>query len=647
MALSWLLPCAARARRRPTVRAEVDVSLLSGAGRPPAPVMQCSPPATIMRCSDVVSTELGGEPAAARKNSSAGLEKRSRKKWGAVRLAHAHGMMRQVQYNDAGSVFDLLEAAPGGLAPDVRLLDSNWLLARAAQLEAATSDAERRRLALPHRRQLEERCPEAFLDVEVLRDELPRGTHGELAAGSVSHVWLTPSHPDPEGSALVAIARAVRRAQRGEMPSQQVGWDGKGAKGYQRLPHRFGVFHAWASLYQQQLDDSGEVESPRTAAEERCFASAMEHAQLWYVHQLLFVLLLAAGDLPNASTLETRPPLEEGGQPQIDGPVSSSSSSSSTGGGGMMEYSNRGWCFSEHAWTMIVKPNSQLCWPMILHVRADGTGRSATRQPPMHPDRFERALATAQFSIAADRALVLRLHREAYLSIFASQTFLNYKRCEWGEPEFCQLAEVLRLCTSCLKINLGDNGCGDQGAEAIAIAAVDGALPSLEALGLYRNRLGVAAFLALARAVSAGAMPSLRLLCVDGNPAATAWESMMTSATPAAATNPSSATAALAASQEVQGAVGALQRACAARSIQLSLTASEREKLWRGDRLVPKGLGDTSHMQYLASPNARLRGIVDAVLAANRIDRLTSSLTSKVAAARTSRQSSRRRSEAT
>ncbi len=172
-------------------------------------------------------------------------------------------------YFEAESIFRRLEArAEGGLHP-VRLLRGSWLLRRAAKLRRASSDDERRRLALPRRQVLEEDHPEAFLSSAEVR-ALPRGhTQQEwftccgglpcavascgglgcsdvglcpeccphswrelrtttencgrglgveeakrpLRIVSISHGWLTPEHPDPLGQNLVTFADTVVREQ--------------------------------------------------------------------------------------------------------------------------------------------------------------------------------------------------------------------------------------------------------------------------------------------------------------------------------------------------------------------------------------------------------------------------------------------------
>jgi len=476
-----------------------------------------------------------------------------------------------ISFSDAESIFMLLESPLANQPPAVRLLDSDWLLRRADALEAAESQEARQALALPSRRELERNYPEAFVDISIIK-ALPRGTHGELPIGSVSHAWQGPAHADPNGDALCALASALRKAQQGELPKQQLNWDGKGAKGYQKLPPRVGIFLAWSSLYQHVLDAAtGSMIMPRSYAEEAAFLTALTTVQVWFVHQMTFVVQINLG-----SRGETR-----------------------------------GWWNVEHAWSMIVKPNSQLAWPMILNVDSGGI-RSAVRVPPMAPDALERLLKTKAWTApTVDMPLVVRLYRETFLTVFQDSTFLNYKRSDWGDAEFAILAEGMHLWTEALKINLGDNLCGDQGAIAVATAVKAGALPSVEILGLYRNQLGAAALRAFADAIAAGGMPALQVLSLDGNRATKALEKP----------KPAEDGAELKRWVEAKAAVDELRAACDARSVVLSTTAQEREEHWQANRLVAKGVGRTEHLEHLA-PRKRLQGAFAAVVATNRIQRM-------------------------
>mmetsp|Transcript_18068 Transcript_18068/g.52355 ORF Transcript_18068/g.52355 Transcript_18068/m.52355 type:complete len:299 (+) Transcript_18068:98-994(+) len=199
-------------------------------------------------------------------------------------------------YITPDSLYTLLEPAAEGKPAPVRLLDSRWVLERADALAAAATDAERERLALPRRQELERRHPEAYLGVEEVR-ALPTGWDGALAVGAVSHAWLEVSHPDPRGEQLVRIAALIRKAQGGKLRRQQPAWDvDPTIPPYQPLPARVGLFFDWASICQHQKAADGSIAIERTADEEAAFRAALESMQIWYVHQKLFAILVT--DLP-------------------------------------------------------------------------------------------------------------------------------------------------------------------------------------------------------------------------------------------------------------------------------------------------------------------------------------------------------------
>ena len=140
-----------------------------------------------------------------------------------------------------------------GLPSPVRLLDSEWLFARAEALAAASTDEERAALALPCRQDLERDHPDAFLSLSKVRKLVSCTTQhgynfgwtGAIAVGAISHAWITPHHPDPTGEQLLKIVSILRTAQRGELPRQQRGWDAKNPRrhGYQKLPSKLGLFY--------------------------------------------------------------------------------------------------------------------------------------------------------------------------------------------------------------------------------------------------------------------------------------------------------------------------------------------------------------------------------------------------------------------
>ena len=382
-------------------------------------------------------------------------------------------------YITPDSLYTLLKPAAEGKPAPVRLLDSRWVLERADALAAATTDAERERLALPRRQELERRHPEAYLSAEEVR-ALPTGGEGALAVGAVSHAWLEVSHPDPRGEQLVRIAALIRKAQGGQLRRQRDGWDVDPATApYSPLPARVGLFFDWASICQHQKAADGSIAIERTADEEAAFRAALESMQIWYVHQKLFAILVT--DLPARCA------------------------------GTVAPYDARGWPTVERAWANVAKTNTNGCWPMLYDV---GTGEEAARAAPLHPQQVAELLATKKFtSPKADLPLVLRLYNETIISVLGGAKKLSFMNAGWQPRDGVSFARVLPYCAEVETILMMGNAIGDEGCAAIAEAATRaGVLPKLNTLSVYGNEIGDAGCRALAAAVRAGALPQLTLM---------------------------------------------------------------------------------------------------------------------------------------
>jgi hypothetical protein len=394
-------------------------------------------------------------------------------------------------YISVEEIFPFLQPR-GCLPPAVRLLDSDWLLARADQLASASSEEGRMLLAMPRRQDLEQHHPEAFMSVEdvrglVINDEAhgyKHGGSGAIAVGAISHAWVTASHPDPQGIQLEKVAALLRAAQGRQLARQKRGWDCTNPRrdGYQALPKRVALFYDWASLFQAVKSPDGKIVVDKTSEEKQSFDFALGSMQIWYLHQKLFSIMLTS--LPARCT--ARP------------------------------YTSRGWPTIEKAWIMVAKMNNVGCWPMVYEV--DSESGEACRLPPLHPDRMQEYIETKVFSSPkADKPLVMRLYRETVTAVLGEATKLSFGECGWTDAEVIAFAEVLPLCRRCLKLNLGRNDFSDDGVAALAKAVSAGALPALEVLALNDNSIGVTGVEALLGAAALGAFPSLRKLFLHNN----------------------------------------------------------------------------------------------------------------------------------
>ena len=375
-------------------------------------------------------------------------------------------------YADPQSIFKLLRSSADGSPPPVRALKGSWLLQRAAQIRAATSDAEREQLALPRRQVLEMDEIEAFYTAEQV-EALPRGTdYGHfknmLHFVSISHCWLTSEHPDPRGDTLLMIADALLRAQEQHVHRS----DGSH---YALLPREVAVFYDWCSLCQK--DEAGN----RTPTEQASFTAALSCMQIWYAHQSTTVFLMTK--LPKGALVHA--------------------------------YDSRGWPTFERLVSMLVKPARLEMWPRIVDA-GSGVG-DCTRLPPVTVDAFETLLRTKHFTNGADRGMVVDLYRQTAYSVLAGAWQLDYIGLGWGDDEVIGLCHWLPRCQRLKKIFLRNNPLiGDRGIQEIVDVVKGGSLRQLEQLilacdpDLGPTQVGASGMHALQQVISSGALPSLQ-----------------------------------------------------------------------------------------------------------------------------------------
>jgi hypothetical protein len=127
-------------------------------------------------------------------------------------------------YADPETIHEEISAQPGlRLVPPVRLLRSDWIISRAAQMRAATSAERRRELMVPRRQDLEQLEPSAFYTADEVKS-LPRGPRNAgfpMPVLAVSHSWESAGHPDPDGRTLMLLAHAITTAQTFQVGSRR------------------------------------------------------------------------------------------------------------------------------------------------------------------------------------------------------------------------------------------------------------------------------------------------------------------------------------------------------------------------------------------------------------------------------------------
>jgi hypothetical protein len=347
-------------------------------------------------------------------------------------------------YTQASSLLDQLRPprrrhpfARRGLAP-VRLLRGSWLLSRAEQLQAATTDEQRRALALPRRQALEATDSHAFLSGEEVA-ALPRGrpeAGSPLRLVAISYCWLTQDKPDPLGEQLVTFAAKIR-----SMRAPQPG----GAMPFP--PGEFAVFFDWCSLAQK--DERGR----RAGAEQTAFDAALRTMGVWYASLLTTVVCLS--ELP-------------AGWEQQRG------------------YLERGWPGFEAVTAVIAKSQGPFTWAPFN----DAGGRLGVRPPPTPQLAFAARMVSRSFTNGSDRSLVAGLYADVLSGVLGGAEALWFENLPWTDAEaVAGLGGCLHLCKVARDLLLSGTAVGDGFARTVADALDAGHLPRLTTLDVQHTAI--------------------------------------------------------------------------------------------------------------------------------------------------------------
>ena len=336
----------------------------------------------------------------------------------------------------------------------------------------------------------------------------------------VSHCWLQPDHPDPRGYNLRTLARALELRLK-HSPGRQVA-----------------VFYDFCCIFQKCRGSNGKPMGHVMgwAADETDAVGRLTEEDALFRKALGSLGILYSLPRTHVFMLTAFPPDYE-------------DSNAYTRTGNVAPYVDRGWCFCESSWAMMVKaPEMTLdlgkdtgedlsnavnadtgatCLPWNAYVNMCKVGRRA----PITPEAFACFLEEKNFTNGStDRPRVAALYRNSFEERFASASWLGYTSLGWGVDEARAVAEVLSVgATSSLQelslqynligdagakeiakgiphapklrhLRLGNNGIGDEGAEALASC-----LPSAVALNELRlgvNCIGAKGAAALARSLT-------------------------------------------------------------------------------------------------------------------------------------------------
>ena len=450
-------------------------------------------------------------------------------------------------YRDPESIHAQLLPRGGLEHPPVKLLKWEWMEKRADKLRSATTDEERRALALPRRQDLERDEPDAFYSAEEVRQlktnkPLGAGTATQLPIVSVSHAWETSVHPDPRGANLLLLVDAIKRAQTTKE---------KGARGYgaQLLPSSLAVFFDFCSLFQRdptlfeasetpEAKEEGEerdafiaalkaktafyggeaYDKSRSEAEGRPFKAALDNMEVWYAHAGTTVVLLT--ETPEGSSA--------------------------------VPYDLRGWPTFESSVAMLIKPAllGYTTWPPLIDVSlrclkwrnigstAPSSGRELTNaklsfalkrrteftatdlaafelqelrpsdyiksgasyfQPdgasvckrfaPHTPDGMHKLLMEKKFTNGADREVVVKLYTNVAERCIYPAERLDYDGFGFGDEEMKVLCEWWPKCEVVDTLYLNNNEFSATGWDLLAeVVGREGAMPKLKEINVNDNK---------------------------------------------------------------------------------------------------------------------------------------------------------------
>jgi len=338
--------------------------------------------------------------------------------------------------------------------------------------------------------------PEAFLTLSEIQAVTGLNSRDRgLPIVCVSHIWATATHPDPEGHHLRKLARSLKLVleEGGETATLAVFIDFccihqacRDADG-QPQPN----LYSWEPSLKGYPDGA----LGRYTSEEQLYITALGSLATMYSHAKTRVFML--------STLAS-----EYADPERFTPSANTA-----------PYLERGWCFCEIQWALMVK-NSKLIVDLGRDTGDAKMGLFALmvkcslkkRTVSLTPDDFDAALEKKHFAKASDRKRVATLYRAGFIERFASCSYLWYDCLGWGDEEAMGIAKVLSAgAVPRLEVlNLCGNKIGGKGATALAESLE--CAPLLREVDLERNRIGDKGAIALASALlSAPLLKELRL----------------------------------------------------------------------------------------------------------------------------------------
>lgn len=305
-------------------------------------------------------------------------------------------------------------------------------------------------------------------DLRILLEELLI-LHGDIEGrtrfGSLlvalSYRWLSKGHPDPNRFHLAIVADVARTYIDDRLQSGHDGVFGPlGVSG----EADFAIFWDFCVLYQ---------EPNRTAEQKSLFREGLSSANIWYGHH--YTVTWMQSELPADFDIVRFP-----------------------------TYELSGWCFVEASMSAVLtdvysrldlaKRNTpHECDQYCINKPYETLEyRCAARREPMRtPESVATLLRDVKrFTNGADVGIVAMLYEDFFNSVVPEKEELKLNYIDWAASEVQILSLTLPSFVNCREINLSLNAIGDNGAIALARALSGNAMPSLKRLMLGFCEIG-------------------------------------------------------------------------------------------------------------------------------------------------------------
>jgi len=172
-------------------------------------------------------------------------------------------------------------------------------------------------------------------------------------------------------------------------------------------------------------------------------------------------------------------------------------------------YYHRGWCFFEYSVSRLGRSRfldvAKLADPERRLSVEDAVRQCAVLDPPLAPDDFAQQIAQKRFTAGVtDLEMVRAQYQSCFEGVMGEEVVLEYAGRGWGDTEAATLARALATgaAHACETLDLSHNAIGDAGLTSIAHVLRDGAMPAIRRVELDGNPASAAAKHAIQDTVS-------------------------------------------------------------------------------------------------------------------------------------------------